>query len=93
MIAPEVLESMTLAELEAIAARFGAAVATIREAQALLGGGSAVDHAPVVAANRRPPTTKGAELSPAEIAQREALMAMRTNPNEYPPDIAKVMGE
>lgn len=37
---PEDMARLTLADLEAIAARFSAAVATIREAQALLGGAS-----------------------------------------------------
>ncbi len=56
---PEELGRMTLADLEAAATRFGAAVATIREAQSLLGApvhavAPAIQSAPVVAQIARP---------------------------------------
>lgn len=41
------MDQLTLAELEAIAARFSAAVATIRDAQTLLGGGGVYSQAHV----------------------------------------------
>ena len=76
---PEQMDSMTLADLEAMAKRFGAAVATIREAQALLGGskhdiaktqmlGVAIDDGPI---QRGPPPP---QLNPGEVAERERLM-------------------
>jgi hypothetical protein len=65
---------MTLAELEALADRFGKAVAVIKEAQALLGkpfkqSGNTLNQQAV---EQR--TVPVYELTPAEVAQRDHLM-------------------
>lgn len=75
---------MTLADLEALAARFGKAVETIREAQALLGGrvlvGGQMIEFPNVHASapvmptRLPPSPPPPQLDPREVAERERLL-------------------
>ncbi len=67
------MNQMTLAELEALAARFGAAVATIRQAQALLGGPVAAESG-AIAFTSRTPGPPPPQLNAAEVAERERLM-------------------
>lgn len=89
------ISKLTIGEVEAIVSRATEALTKFREAQVLLGGGSADGQAPAVVAglNRRPPTTKQAELTPDERAQRDLLLAAnRHSPDDFPVDIAKVMG-
>jgi hypothetical protein len=72
---PEDVARLTLADLEAIAARFSAAVATIREAQALLGGA-----APLPTQSARPsnaPTPAAQIVTPEQQAE---LSAWRNSP-------------
>lgn len=74
---------MTLADLEAMAERFGAAVKTIRDAQALLGGGQqtfistpvgvSVQSA-VVAGTARAVQMPAVHFSPSEQAERAKLL-------------------
>lgn len=92
----EEIGKLSLADLEAIATRFEAAVKTIREAQSLLGGVPA-RAAPVAPAARLVrPSTKGVQLTDEEIAEREALLAMTRGPAtsdpEFPPGIAAALG-
>lgn len=70
---PEEIGALTLADLEAMAARFGAAVKTIREAQALLGGRHNLEHG---APAENPPPAQPAPpvLRPNEMAERARLM-------------------
>lgn len=92
--------NLTLAELEAIAARFEAAVKTIREAQSMLGqpvlhnAYAIAPPAPVARDTRR--STKATQLTDEEIAEREALLAHTRGParneSEFPPNIAAALG-
>ncbi len=80
------MSKMTLADLEVLARRFGAAVATIREAQALLGGriltGGEMITFPDAHASppsmpmlpQRAPSPPPPQLDPAELAERERLL-------------------
>ena len=80
----EEIDALTLADVKRITERATEAIAKFAEARALLGiqfgPSQPVDHSagsfPRVAEqlNRRPPTTKGIELTPDELAQREALL-------------------
>lgn len=92
----EEIGKLSLADLEAIAVRFEGAVRTIREAQALLGGVAPMAAAAPVAPPRLlRPSTKGLQLTPDELAQREALMADRrasSSEPEFPPGIAEALG-
>ncbi len=77
-MSPEEMSAMTLADLEAMADRFGKAVQTIKEAQRLLGPTSitakdslnvhGIDPGQVM---RGPPPP---QLLPHEVAERERLM-------------------
>jgi len=68
----EDMARLTLADLEAVAARFAGAVATIREAQALLGGGVAapVAHVPAPVAPARPVAAQ--VISPEQQAELDS---------------------
>ena len=73
-IAPAQMGEMTLHDIEALAARFGAAVATIRQAQALLGpaGGAREDSEPTSRKTAGPPSPSP-NWTAAELAERERL--------------------
>jgi hypothetical protein len=84
-VTSEEIDALTLADVKRITERATEAIAKFAEARALLGiqFGPPSDMVPVAfsapvgypaPANRRPPTTKGIELTPDELAQREALM-------------------
>ena len=90
---PEEIGALTIAEVEAISARASDALAKFAEARALLGGGPYEIGNTIQPArpSRRPPTTKGLVLTDDEIAQREALMASRIEPDEMSPEIAAAM--
>lgn len=87
----EEMGRMTLAELEATAERFGAAVETIREAQALLGGSAApVASTAAISVVRhaiRPPGADNPLLTQAENAERRRLIKLNTEPID-PDDLA-----
>lgn len=67
----EEMGRMTLADLEAMAERFGAAVKTIRDAQALLGG-------PVVVPNGVAPV----DTTPGQIVRAPAAPVVFFSPSE-----------
>lgn len=74
-LTPDDMSRLTLADVEAIAARFSAAVQTIRESQALLGGAPAVE-------TTRPAIIRAQPIS-AQVASPEAqkdLDAWRNSP-------------
>lgn len=94
----EDIDKLSIGEVRAIASRAADALAKFAEARALLGGSPAATVVRVDdfghPVNRRPPSTKGAELTPDELAQREVLMAARrapVDPEDFPPEIAKMM--
>ncbi len=71
------LDSMTLGELEALAARLGAAAKTIREAMAMMGGMQNLPTAPAQtfvpeAVHRDTPNPL---LTPSEVAERTRILA------------------
>ena len=70
------IDRLTIAEVRAIADRAHEALARLREVQSLLGGAAAnqpTTEAPSVAVV--PPARRRPELTPAEQAQRDALLA------------------
>lgn len=77
----EQLSSMTLAEIEILAARFATAVGVIREAQALIGGQLVAIKQPVPtipAVSLQPPMPPNSVVfTPAELALRAKLKAQR----------------
>ncbi len=80
---PEEIGNMTLDDLEAMAQRFGAAVKTIREAQALLGGSRDAPSPPLSTfmPTVAQPIQRGAPnplLTPAENAERQRLIRQNT---------------
>lgn len=83
------MNEMTLAEIEALAERLGAAAKTIRDAQALLGGGhmrSPEGFVPVQingVTHAVPQAPRGGDnplLTAAENAERRRLIKMNTEP-------------
>lgn len=92
---PKEIGKLTLADLEAIAARFESAARTIREAQSLLGGAPAAQAPAPAPVHRLRPSTKGAQLTEEEIAEREALLTNIRGPasdEDFPPSIAAALG-
>ncbi len=76
----EEIDRLTIGEVRAISARAADALAKFAEARALLGAPVVTNHfvpvgAAVILPNTRPPTTKRAELTADEIAQRDVLVA------------------
>lgn len=80
----EQLSSMTLAEIEILAARFATAVGVIREAQALMGGtptvltaAPPVHYSPPAVSLQPPMPPNSVVFTPAELALRAKLKAQR----------------
>lgn len=75
---PEAMGAVTLAELEAMAERLGKAVSTIREAQSLLGPGSAA--APFVVGPPEGPLSPGGVIitDPAAAHRMRQFQAVET---------------
>ena len=101
-LSPIDMERITLGELELIAERFSKAIATIKEAQSLLGIQAAAP-APqpaqpslIIAPDngaiptRAPPGTPP-EMTAEEQMLRDALRAKRVTPADMPPRIAAAM--
>lgn len=82
-LTPDEISKLTLADVEAIASRFSAAVQTIREAQALLSTG-----APPASAQ---PTSPVRDFTASELAQREALRRQFSR-GQVPDSIADALG-
>lgn len=89
------LSALTLADIEAIAERLGAAARTIRDAQALLGGGAPVEAQLEVRPTAPAPPALKVRWTPAEQAERERLLSLNRpdKPEDYPPEIAAAMKE
>lgn len=86
--------NLTLAEVEAIATRYAAAVQTIRDAQALLGGGVVPPPAvpePYVHRAVHVPVPARQRLNAAELAEKERLLNLNRGPSEVSPEIALAM--
>ncbi len=81
------INSLTLAEIEALAERLGAAARTIRDAQALLGGGVGGRNpeaamATAVAVAIGPPVARQSLLTAAEQAEKRRLMKQNFGPDD-----------
>lgn len=100
-LTPEQIGALTLVDLEAIGERFGSALKTIRDAQALLGGGPVAIAttgiaAPVAPVRHLPPTRTMTPLTPGEAEemarQRDMLVKQNRADDEFPDSIAAAMG-
>lgn len=105
-LTPAQVNALTLGELESMAARFGAAVATIKEAQALLGAPAAAPVSVVSTAPAAAPVSRIPERPPSRIdpeaqqeldafrmsQERNRLVAQnRDDPGNFPGPIANAM--
>lgn len=88
-LTPEQIASLTLGELEAIAERFAAAVDTIKTAQSLIAPVTPVVAPPPAPASSGVPRI---QLSPAEQATRDALLARQFGKGEVPDSMLAALG-